>query len=333
MPILDRRDGRRSLELIPAGQDQNFRAPDAGSYGEDLYQPGVPERGGLLDGGARTCGAADCTSGWMKPWRNRKRPIFEEEWGCSNRCLKTMVRAAIRRETGQSNGVGVDVPHRHRVPLGLVLLAQGWITHPQLQAALEAQKQNGKGRIGDWLVQSCGLAEERVTRGLGVQWSCPVLALNGFSPSAMALVMPKRFISEFGLVPLRVAGSGLLYLAFENRTNAAAAFGIEQMTGLKVESGLLSGSQFASAKKAVLEADAVPMLMQTVADADEVCDRLTKVLEVKQPLASRLVRVHNYYWMRVWLESGAMSGVGHIPGDTNDVEDYLLSIKEAGQKD
>ena len=105
-----------------------------------------------------------------------------------------MVRAAIRRETGEMNGVGVDVPHRHRVPLGLVLLAQGWITHPQLQAALEAQKQTGQGRIGDWLVQSCGLAEERVTRGLGVQWSCPVLAMNGFSPSAMALVMPKRFI-------------------------------------------------------------------------------------------------------------------------------------------
>ena len=65
------------------------------------------------------------------------------------------------------------------MPLGLVLLAQGWITHPQLQAALEAQKASGQGRIGDWLQQSCGLPEERVTRGLGVQWSCPVLALDG----------------------------------------------------------------------------------------------------------------------------------------------------------
>ena len=239
-----------------------------------------------------------------------------------------MLRAAIRRETGEHAGVGVDVPHRHRVPLGLVLLAQGWITHPQLQAALEAQKQTGQGRIGDWLVQSCGLAEERVTRGLGVQWSCPVLAMNGFSPSAMAKVMPKRFITEFGLVPLRVAGSALLYLAFENRTNAAAALGLEQMTGLKVESGLLSGSQFEAAKKAVLESDSVQMTMAVAADADEVCSMLTKVLESRQPLASRLVRVHQYYWMRVWLESAAMSGPGGIPAGTNDVEDYLISVKD-----
>ena len=75
--------------------------------------------------------------------------------------------------------VGVDTPHRHRVPLGLVLLAQGWITHPQLQTALEAQRASGQGRIGDWLTQSCGLPEERITRGLGVQWSCPVLGTDG----------------------------------------------------------------------------------------------------------------------------------------------------------
>ena len=201
-----------------------------------------------------------------------------------------------------------------------------------MQAALEAQKQTGQGRIGDWLVQSCGLAEERVTRGLGVQWSCPVLAMNGFSPSAMALVMPKRFITEFGLVPLRVAGSALLYLAFENRTNAATALGLEQMTGLKVESGLLSGTQFQRAKKAVMESESVPVNMEVAADTDEVCNVLTKVLEQRQPLASRLVRVHEYYWMRIWLESGAMNGAGGIPSDTRDVEDYLVSVKDESKR-
>ncbi len=327
MPLLDGRLGKVAAAL-GSGEETARAVRDAGIYGDDLYQPSSRQRGPAMEPSARTCGAPECTSGWVRPWRNRKRPIFEEEWGCSGKCLKTMVRAAIRRETGEMNGIGVDVPHRHRVPLGLVLLAQGWITHPQLQAALEAQKQTGQGRIGDWLVQSCGLAEERVTRGLGVQWSCPVLAMNGFSPSAMALVMPKRFIAEFGLVPLRIAGASLLYLAFENRTNAAAALGLEQMTGLKVESGLLNGTQFRAAKKAVLEAESVPMTLDTAADADELSTRLTKVLESRQPLASRLVRVHQYYWMRVWLESGAMSGVGRIPSDTHEVEDYLITVKD-----
>ncbi len=331
MPILEKRVTKANPGLQAAGGMPEMTPQNAGIYGEDLYQPGGFGKT-AVDTAHRTCGAADCASAWIMPWKNRKRPVFEEEWGCSSKCLKTMVRAAIRRETGEHGGVGVDVPHRHRVPLGLVLLAQGWITHPQLQAALEAQKQTGQGRIGDWLVQSCGLAEERVTRGLGVQWSCPVLAMNGFSPSAMALVMPKRFITEFGLVPLRVAGSALLYLAFENRTNAATALGLEQMTGLKVESGLLSGTQFQRAKKAVLDSESVPVNMEVAADTDEVCSMLTKVLENRQPLASRLVRVHEYYWMRIWLESGAMTGAGGIPSDTKDVEDYLVSVKDVNKK-
>jgi hypothetical protein len=238
-----------------------------------------------------------------------------------------MVRAALRRESGEADGFSAQAPHRHRVPLGLVLLAQGWISHPQLQAALESQRSSGAGRIGDWLVQS-GLAEERVTRGLGVQWSCPVLALTGYSPADMALVMPQRFAVEFGLVPLRVAGSRLLYLGFEDRMNAAAALGIEQMSGLTVESGVLNGAQFRSAQEALLGAEAVPLTMEVVAHADQAVDVLTKLLETKQPLASRLVRVHQYYWMRMWLESGAMSGVGRLPASANDVQDCLIQVKD-----
>ena len=105
MPILDRQN---AVLNDRAGQD-------AGLYGEDVFTPRGRGEGAELDTGARTCGAADCASGWIKPWRSRKRPLFEEEWGCSGKCLKSMVRAAIRRETGEA---GVDVPHRHRVPLG-----------------------------------------------------------------------------------------------------------------------------------------------------------------------------------------------------------------------
>jgi hypothetical protein len=328
MPILDGGKMAKTLSGSMVENTEKTAIQDAELYDADVYLPAGRGKAATLELAARSCGAAGCAGGWIAPWRSRRRPIFEEEWGCSGHCLKTMVRASMRREMGQGSGLAVDAPHPHRVPLGLVLLAQGWITHPQLQRALVAQRTAG-GRIGELLVQTCGLDEERVTRGLGVQWSCPVLALNGFSPSAMALTMPKRFVAEFGLVPLRVAGSTLLYLAFADRMNAGAAHGVEQMSGLKVESGLLSGSQFEMAKKAVLEADAVPLTMETVADADEACNWLTKALEKKQPMASRLVRVHQYYWMRIWLEGGAMSGVGTLPRGTADVQDYLVSVKDA----
>ena len=314
MPVLGR------FGLLPARAAQAFSARDAAVLGVGGSRAGGP----LADGSNRMCGAAGCAGGWAKPWKNRRRrPVFEEEWGCSARCLQAMVRAAVRREVGEA---GEDLPHRHRVPLGLVLLAQGWITHPQLQQALEAQKASGQGRIGDWLTQSCGLPEERITRGLGVQWSCPVLGLDGFSPMAMARVMPKRFVSEFGLVPLRVAGSSLLYVGFQDRMNAVAALGLEQMSGLKVESGVMQASAFAEAAASLLAADAVPATMHAVENTDDLTAGVARVLETRQPVASRLVRVRGYYWLRMWLESGARSGVGTLPTGIEDVEDCLFVI-------
>ncbi len=272
------------------------------------------------------CGAHGCTSGWMKPWKSRQRPVFEEDWGCSARCLHTMVHAAVQREMGNGMANVTEEPHRHRVPLGLVLLAQGWITHPQLQAALAAQRASGEGRIGDWLIRHFGLPEERIARGLGVQWNCPVLSLQGFSPRAMALVMPKRFVAEFGLIPVRSAGSTILYVAFQDRLMAAAAFALEQMCGLKVESGLLPTTQMDSARVRLLAADSVSVRMRQVHDTDGLTAALVKLLEVKRPVASRLVRVHQYYWMRTWMEETAIPAPGRLQATAEDTEDHIFLV-------
>jgi hypothetical protein len=273
----------------------------------------------------RLCSNVECASGWTRPWRNRRRPIFEDQWGCSGRCVLSMVQAAVQRELGDA-AEPAAAPHRHRVPLGLLMLAQGWITHPQLRRALEAQRENGTGRIGDWLQSECGVEPERVTRGLSMQWSCPVLTTEGFSPESMALVAPKLFAEKFGLLPLRVAGSRILYLGFEERLDASAAFAMEKMTDLKVESGLVVGSQLRAARGRMLECDGVKMKVETVADKDVMAARMTAILEQKQPVASRLVRLHQYYWMRIWLESGATGRIGSLPRTGEDVNDYVFMI-------
>jgi hypothetical protein len=272
------------------------------------------------------CGAPGCTNGWMKPWKSRQRPVFEDDWGCSARCLHTMVYAAVRREMGDATSDAAEVPHRHRVPLGLVLLAQGWITHPQLQAALAAQRESGEGKIGEWLTRHCGLPEERIARGLGVQWNCPVLSLQGFSPRTMAMVMPKRFVAEFGLIPVRAAGSTILYVAFQEKLKAAAALGLEQMCGLKVESGLLTTTQMESARTRVLAAESVPVRIRQVNDADGLTIAIVKLLEQKQPVGARLVRIHQYYWMRVWTEEASMPSRGGTQTTIEDTEDHIFLV-------
>jgi hypothetical protein len=274
--------------------------------------------------GQRLCGSAECVSTWTVPWRSRRRPIFEGQWGCSGRCVLAMVRAAVSRELGETGAVAT--PHRHRVPLGLVMLAQGWITHPQLRRALEAQRATGRGRIGDWLVAECGLETEQITRGLSMQWGCPVLQVTGFVAEAMALVMPKIFVKEFGLLPLRTAGSRMLYLGFEDQLDASAALALEQMTELKVESGLVDGMPFHEARSRLLEARAVETKLEATADMAALAGRVTAILEQKQPVASRLVRVHQYYWLRLWLESGAMGRTGSLPQTGEDVMDHVFTL-------
>lgn len=308
---------------------------DGLAWREDVYRPSKNSAGldclGLPMSLAqvpsrRLCSNAACTSGWTRPWRNKRRPIFEGRWGCSGRCVLTMVGAAVRRELGDGGTAMAPAPHRHRVPLGLLMLAQGWITHPQLQKALAAQRQNGTGRIGDWLMSECGVEAEQIVRGLSMQWGCPVLTLEGFSPEAMALVMPKLFVERLGLLPLRVAGSRILYLGFADRLDASAAFATEQMAELKVETGLLEEAQFEAARKRLLACDDVELKQEVAEDKDAMAARITAILEYKQPLAARLVRLHQYYWLRMWLESGAIGKAGRLPSTGEDVVDHVFTV-------
>ncbi len=324
MPIL----GRRISEVRPVRAGESvatleYQRP-RGELGDTRSIPSFPAALGTRD---RMCGAPGCTSGWMKPWKNRRRPVFEDEWGCGTRCIEAMVSAAVRREFGDALSVEEDTPHRHRVPLGLVLLAQGWITHPQLQHALAEQRASGQGRIGEWLTTSCGLPEERIARGLGVQWNCPVLSLDGFSPREMALVMPKRFIAEFGIVPVRSAGDSILYIAFQDGMKAAAALSLEHMCGLRVESGLLTASMLEAARRKLLEANSIPSRMRLVGDADALTQAVVKSLEQRQPVASRLVRMNQYFWLRMWMEEGTLPTKGRMPVGTEDMEDHIFVMK------
>ncbi len=308
----------QSVSPVPAGMpDASVWSPDAVRTSEALADSAAAVT-------ARLCGSVECASTRVSPWRNRKRPIFEEQWGCSGRCVLSMVRAAVRREIG--DGLETTTSrHRHRLPLGLLMLAQGWISQEQLQAALTIQREVG-GRIGDWLVAECGVEQEQVTRGLSLQWSCPVLTARAFMPSAMVLVAPRPFIEEFGFLPLRVAGSKLLYLGFEDRLDASAALALEQMTDLKVESGLVATEEYRSARESLLLQPSAPLKVESVSEPDALAARITALLEQKQPIASRLVRMHRYLWLRLWLERSSRASRGARPRDAEDMQDYIFTI-------
>ena len=139
MPILSWSRGSNALESVAA-------ARLAAVIDEQQAGARTP-RGGIFE----TCANPGCNSGWLHLWRSRSVPVFEEGWSCSAECTEARVASAVRRELDGRGAAQEN--HRHRVPLGLLMLEQGWITSVQLRQALEAQRAAGGGRLGNWLVR------------------------------------------------------------------------------------------------------------------------------------------------------------------------------------
>lgn len=275
-------------------------------------------RGGLLS----RCANPGCVSGWLHLLRSRSTPVFEGGWNCSAECTSERIRAAVRREL-EGRGSG-DERHRHRIPLGLLMLEQGWITTSQLRAALEAQKASGGGRLGQWLVRRQGVNEQLVTRALGLQWSCPVLPLEFHDGEGLASLVPRLFVDAFGALPLRVAAGRLLYLGFEDRLDPVLALAIERMTGLRVECGLVQASLFRPAHERMLSCAFPPVELLEAASEPVLARALGRAVERVRPVESRVVRVHDCLWLRMWRRRPT----GPVP-ETSAVEDLICTI--AGQ--
>ena len=244
------------------------------------------------------CANPDCASGWIKLLRSRSAPIFEGGWCCSADCTRTRVEEALWREIGTRSGGGED--YRHRIPLGLAMLEQGWITQDALRRAVGMQREARGGRLGDWLVRSGAANESLVTRAVGLQWSCPVLDLNRHDPESVAPLLPRLFVDALRALPVRVAGGRLVYLGFENRLDQQVAVAIERMNGLRVESGVVAGDRFDSAQQQALVAGYPPCELMEAASESGLARALSKAVESRHPVDSRLVRVHDFLWLRMW---------------------------------
>jgi hypothetical protein len=266
-----------------------------------------------------TCANPGCGSGWLHLWRSRQTPVFEGGWSCSASCTMARVAAAVRRE--MDGRAVAQESHRHRIPLGLVMLEQGWVTSGQLRQALDAQRGAKAGRLGQWLVRQQGVSEQLVTRALGLQWSCPVLPLEFHDAEALTVLVPRLFVDAFGALPLRMAAGKLLYMGFEDRLDPIVALAVERMSGLRVESGLVAESLFGPAHARMLRAKFPAVELIEAVSEPAAAYALAKSIEQVRPVSSRLVRVHDCLWLRMWKRPQS----GPMP-ERSLVQDLICSI-------
>jgi hypothetical protein len=272
------------------------------------------------------CANPHCTSGWFHLWRNRQVPLIEGRWTCSPNCARSRIEAIVRREMngpGRPSGV-----HRHRIPIGLVLLAEGWISHEQLKKALEAQRKGFAGRIGAWLMENCGLDERHLTQALSIQWNCPVFSLSKLRTGAPESLVPRLLLDSFGLVPLKTSREGILYIAFEERIDHSVILAIESMTGLTVEAGILSGSEFRGSQQTMRAARFPRARLIEASSVDSLTNALTRLIEREKPADSRLVRVQEFFWLRFWRQTDDSDT--RSKATSNSVEDVICSLDGLG---
>ncbi len=309
MPLLS-----RSAALVPHRGVRINGSREAADFVGPMVEPEWPgsiaarRRAGIFT----TCANSRCRSGWLQLWRRRETPVFEGGWCCSEACTAARVEAALAREMDARGSAREG--HHHRIPLGLAMLEQGWISHEDLRKALMAQRSAGTGKVGWWLVRQRSTSEELVTRALGLQWGCPVLDMEFHDSEGLTALVPRLFVDAFGALPLRVAAGKILYLGFEDRLDPALALAVERMAGLRVESGLVEESHFRPAHVRLLEAQFPATELVEAATGPALAAALTKAVERARPVEARLVRVHDCLWLRMWLrpQSGPLPELGSI---------------------
>lgn len=306
------------MSLLIRNRQQHEVAHGASKVATNVEVPGARAHPGPFS----TCANPSCRSSWLRVWRSRPGPVFEGGWCCSAECTIAQVWAALKREPDRVQCT--QEMHRHRLPLGLVMLEQGWITQAQLRRALDAQRAAGRGRLGYWLMQREGIREELVTKALALQWSCPVLPLEARAREGLAVYVPRLFVDAFGALPLRLAANKVLYLGFEERLDPVLSLAIERMTGLRVESGLVPESRFRSQHARMLESRYPRLELIEAASESALLQVLARRVERICPVESRLVRVHDCFWLRLWMKPHR----GEVP-DVEAVQDVICSLRSA----
>ncbi|HEY3989111.1 MAG TPA: hypothetical protein VGM02_07425 [Acidobacteriaceae bacterium] len=232
--------------------------------------------------------------------------------------MERIVSSAVRHQI--ENWQPSPAERALRMPLGLILLSRGWISHRELQEALAAQRRAQDGRIGEWLRRLHGVSEETITKALGIQWSCAVLPSGMPSLALAPSLIPAFLRNHYGLALLRQGSDATLYLAGKYRAEHAAAHAVEHMLGEPVHAAFFEDSAWDAAE--VEAADAATELH--FPGRDGAVALISELIERARPADTRLVRVHDHLWLRMWL-----AGRGRSAMQTRDM---VLPLRvEAGK--
>ncbi len=128
-----------------------------------------------------------------------------------------------------------DLKKTTKKQLGELMVERGVITHEQINAALEYQKEHNKLLLGEILVELNFATEKDIAQALTCQYGFPYLPLLNYEIDKEVLdAVPENMCRDFCLVPIDKIGNNLT-VAMSNPLNVYAAEQIENFTGCNIQ--------------------------------------------------------------------------------------------------
>jgi hypothetical protein len=120
---------------------------------------------------------------------------------------------------------------------------------------------------------------------------------------------------------MRIVAGRLVYLGFEDRLDPVLSFALQRISGLRVESGLIQGSLFQPAHTRMLESTFPTVELLEAASEPALVAALVRRIERARPVESRIARVHDCLWLRLWTRPQS----GPVP-EAATVQDMICTI-------
>ena len=217
-------------------------------------------------------------------------------WYCSVDCFR---EAARLRLAELSDERVVEMPHRPRLSIGLVMVSKDYLTGEQLRHAGAQCQLSGEdletGLLRLGLVTEWQLASARAT-----QWGCPVLKQDRPCQPVVADI-PAALLRAYSAVPLHYSASTKrLLLGFVNRVEHTLLHGLEQLLECKAEACFMTPTEFAMQMGRMTAApDCDEMTFEEVMMPGQMANSLSGMAVEVAAREASFVRCRDYIWTRL----------------------------------
>jgi len=242
---------------------------------------------------------------WQRWWARNEGIRLYDDWFCSPECFTAGLSSGLEIELRASVSTQ---PPKHRLPLGLILLEQGLISHGELQKALCYQRSGGRRRIGEWLVKMELVRPQEVINALAVQQNCPVFRSPAAPAFPDAMRFPVPLIRQYGGVPVYFnAGGNCLYLGFCGPLHRPLLRAAEQLMRCRIEPCIVSGASHRRALQhweTSMRGEAITFAQRQ--SQREMVRTICGYAEQTGASACSVARCHDYLWTRLYGDLGSL---------------------------